>query len=81
MTKTPPQQPLSEARVSITIPPITAEQGLRFVALLERICEAIWNAHGHEMGALLVDRIAQQPPLELPTDPGLPLPDDDDMPF
>ncbi len=81
MTNTPRSEPLSEACVSVTIPPITAEQALRFVALLERICEALWRVHGHEMGALIVERNAQRPPLEVPSDPGLPLPDDDDMPF
>lgn len=49
-----------------TIPDVwTGEQALAFVALLDRLSQAIWRAHGAEMGRLLErlhDRRAEHRP-------------------
>lgn len=57
------------------LPPLTPEQALLLVDILERCRGAIWEAHGQQIGELLLDRYTDQPSSNLT------LPDDADLPF
>jgi hypothetical protein len=64
----------------IVLPNLTADEALRFVALLERISAGIWQAYGQQMGELLLnDPTRNQTCSDIPTEPLQDL--DDDMPF
>lgn len=64
----------------VELPALTADEALRFVALLERISAAIWRAHGEEMGELLLSDPSRRRPLtDLSADPFEEF--DDDLPF
>jgi len=47
-----PLEPESGAYVEL--PPLCADEALRFAAILERIAVAIWSAHGLEMNEYIL---------------------------
>lgn len=57
------------------LPPLTPEQALLLVDILERCRGAIWQAHGQQMGEILLDRYTDRPSSDLY------LQDDADLPF
>lgn len=56
-------------------PALDPHEALRFVGLLQRVIDAVWRAHGQEMGERLIDQYVA----EL-TDDGPPI-DDREVPF
>lgn len=61
------------------LPPLSAEQALVVVHVLERAISALYRAHGHAMSDLLAARL-DPPALRVISVSGS-LPDDDDFPF
>ena len=59
----------------LELPPLSPEQALLLVDILERCRGAIWEAHGQQMAELLLDRYTDRPSSDLH------LPDDADLPF
>ncbi len=58
------------------LPPLEPHEALRFVELLQHVINAVWRAHGQEMGERLIDRHIANPESE-----PLPFMDGDDLPF
>ena len=57
------------------LPPLDPDEALRFVALLQRIIDAVWRAHGLAMRERLLDQHVGT------SDSDVPLEDQDDLPF
>lgn len=69
----------------VCLPPLTPNEALLFVNLLEKICQALWHAHGAGMAELLqrvVDAHVERnlDPLPPSSDPQMPAANDD-LPF
>lgn len=58
------------------LPALEPDEALRFVALLQRVIDAVWRAYGQEMGERLIDQYVADANVEPPT-----IEDGDDLPF
>lgn len=57
-----PPRPPRRRRAQIHLPPLTAEEALQIVALLDRAIAAIWRAHGDAMADHQAMRGIETPP-------------------
>lgn len=57
-------------------PVLEPDEALRFVDLLQRVIDAVWRAHGHEMGERLIDQYIADPATESHS-----FEDGEDLPF
>jgi hypothetical protein len=84
-----PGQTARRPHAQAHFPPLSAEEALLFVRLLERVCEALWRTHGHAMAQLLhreLDRQIAVSPRSRKAHHAIHaicdnLPQDDDIPF
>ena len=76
MKSTPPRL-RRPRRAQIHLPPMTADEALRLVAMLDRAITAIWRAHGDAMADHQAMRGIETPPPRDAVPDGYPNPPDD----